>query len=156
MSDDMFDFECDKADKIDEDLPKGEWGQIGHTMKIIDTNKSFYDSVHAIIDVCYKRALHNGFWDEEENALIPESKVKALKVALMAEELFEAFKEIRDGNGNGPSDHIPEFNYEEEELADVIIRIFDYAGKYKLRLPEAILAKIAYNKSRPYKHGKKF
>jgi hypothetical protein len=32
----------------------------------------------------------------------------------------------------------------------------DYAAKRKLRIPEAILAKMEFNKTRPLKHGKKF
>lgn len=37
---------------------------------------------------------------------------------------------------------------EEVELADALIRIFDYAGAYKLDLGGALLEKMAYNKNR--------
>ena len=43
-----------------------------------------------------------------------------------------------------------------ECYARVVLTIMAMAGKHKLRVAEAIPAKMAYNKSRPYKHGKKF
>ena len=42
------------------------------------------------------------------------------------------------------------------ELADVVIRCFDMADYYGIDLEEAILEKHEFNKTRPYKHGKKF
>ena len=44
----------------------------------------------------------------------------------------------------------------EEELADVIIRIMDYAFGKDLDVAGAILAKIEYNQSREFMHGKTF
>lgn len=41
------------------------------------------------------------------------------------------------------------------ELADCIIRIFDYCGKAGIDIEEVIKAKHEYNKSRPYRHGGK-
>lgn len=52
-----------------------------------------------------------------------------------------------------PKDGKPEG--EVTELADIVIRVFDYAGKYKLNLGAAILQKMAWNKSRPKRHGGK-
>jgi len=52
------------------------------------------------------------------------------------------------------SDHIPDFAGIEEELADTIIRILDYAEFHKFRVGAAIMAKMAYNHDRPHKHGK--
>ena len=75
-------------------------------------------------------------------------------IALMHSELSEALEAIR--HGNPPDNHIPEFSGAEAELADCCIRIFDMAGEHGYRLGEAIIAKMAYNKTRPNKHGKKF
>jgi NTP pyrophosphatase (non-canonical NTP hydrolase) len=44
----------------------------------------------------------------------------------------------------------------EEELADAIIRIGDIAAIYSIDLNWHIKAKMAYNATRPYLHGKKY
>jgi NTP pyrophosphatase (non-canonical NTP hydrolase) len=76
------------------------------------------------------------------------------RIALMHSELSEALEYYR--KGNGPSDHIS-FTGVEEEFADVIIRIMDTAQEFGLDVASAILAKMEFNDSRPYKNGgKKF
>lgn len=87
--------------------------------------------------------------DELKDVLALE---KGAKYALMHSELSEGLEGVRKP---GPSDKIPEFTIEEEELADTIIRIMDYAGRFGLRIASAIVAKIEFNKSRGYKHGGK-
>ena len=49
-----------------------------------------------------------------------------------------------------------EYSSLEEELADTVIRIMDYAFGNDLDIAGAIIAKIEYNKSREYMHGKSF
>ena len=44
----------------------------------------------------------------------------------------------------------------EEELTDAIIRLCDLAGIYKIDLDWHVMAKMAYNETRPYKHGKNY
>ncbi|GHU64990.1 hypothetical protein FACS189447_03090 [Spirochaetia bacterium] len=44
----------------------------------------------------------------------------------------------------------------EEELADAMIRIGDIAGIYGIDLDWHIRAKMAYNATRPYLHGKNY
>ncbi len=41
------------------------------------------------------------------------------------------------------------------ELANLLIRIFDTCGTYGINLSEALRMKMAYNKTRPYRHGGK-
>lgn len=72
----------------------------------------------------------------------------------MHSELSEALEALR--HGNPMDDHIPEFTGVEAELADVVIRVMDYACSRNLRLGEAIVAKMAYNTTRENKHGKLF
>lgn len=41
------------------------------------------------------------------------------------------------------------------EIADIIIRCFDFAGEHGIDIERAVEEKMAYNKSRPFKHGGK-
>lgn len=43
----------------------------------------------------------------------------------------------------------------EDEVADAIIRLFDLCGFEGINIEVHIAEKLAYNKTRPYKHGKK-
>ena len=104
------------------------------------------DIINSLTKKAHQNAIAHGWWNEERSF--------GEIIALMHSELSEALEYARV-NPNALSDHIPEFTGIEEELADVIIRIFDYAGKEDLRLGEAIFEKMKYNKTRPYKHGNK-
>lgn len=42
-----------------------------------------------------------------------------------------------------------------EELADAIIRIADYCGAKQWDLTQALEIKMAYNRTRPFRHGNK-
>jgi NTP pyrophosphatase (non-canonical NTP hydrolase) len=42
-----------------------------------------------------------------------------------------------------------------EELADAIIRIADYCGSRNWDLGQALAVKMAYNRTRPFRHGGK-
>ena len=41
------------------------------------------------------------------------------------------------------------------ELADVIIRVLDFADEYQMPIVQAVLNKHAYNQTRPFRHGGK-
>lgn len=123
--------------------------------KEFDMNAS---NINETAKLLYADNAKRGFWDWPS----PEAKLdvveyslmkKAEKIALMHSELSEALEGIRKP---AASDKIPEFTCEEEEMADLYIRLMDYAGGFNLRLGDAIVAKLAYNATRPYKHGKKF
>ena len=93
----------------------------------------------------HKTAREKGWWDEPRQA--PEC------IALMHSELSEALEGYR--LGNPMSEKIAPFSQIEEELADVIIRILDYAEANSFEIEKALMAKMAYNETRPYRHGGK-
>ena len=72
---------------------------------------------------------------------------------LIHSEISEAVEWLR--HENPLSNHIPEFTGIEEELADIIIRVCNYAYAKKFDLGEAIIAKMNFNKTREHRHGGK-
>jgi NTP pyrophosphatase (non-canonical NTP hydrolase) len=41
------------------------------------------------------------------------------------------------------------------ELADVVIRVLHFSGKHGVDIEKAVIEKMAYNNTRPFKHGGK-
>jgi len=41
------------------------------------------------------------------------------------------------------------------EIADIVIRVFDFCGEHEIDLERIVLEKMAYNKTRPFRHGNK-
>lgn len=93
----------------------------------------------------HRIAVEHGWWETERSA--------GEALMLIVTELSEAMEAWRDGSPE--SGKIPGFSQVEEELADAVIRILDFAGGHDLNLEDALSAKMRYNESRPYRHGGK-
>lgn len=141
-----------------------------------NTFKSEFEEMQAEV---HDNSKAHGWWEESDRILAQVEGTDAVraisinetaaKLALIHSEVSEALEALRDGDppsqkiGNrevtayyvGLPDKVRALSQLEEELADVVIRCMDLAGRHGLRLASAIAAKHAYNKGRPYKHGGK-
>lgn len=85
----------------------------------------------------HKCAVEHGWWQDQR--YLPEL------LCLVHSEVSECLEAYRQNNKAGI----------EEELADIIIRVFDIAAAEGIDLEKAIKEKHEFNQKRPYRHGGK-
>lgn len=99
----------------------------------------------------HEQATLNGFWETgvtvgDKIALIHSEASEALEIHRDPEhQLTDVWERPEDGKPEG-------FII---ELADIVIRCMDLAERFDLSLERAIEKKMAFNATRPYKHGNK-
>lgn len=93
----------------------------------------------------YKTARQHGFIEA----------TFAQRIALIHSELSEALEWYREsGDFEGTFEDSKPVGVP-SELADVVIRVLDLCGYIDVDLESAIIDKMAYNTTRPYRHGDK-
>jgi NTP pyrophosphatase (non-canonical NTP hydrolase) len=129
--------------------------------------KGFYEEPEAIRSILQEHGV--GFVPAIDRLLF------AQRIALITSEASEALEANRKTNSvdyfNGHATDIiltksdSEFkeifeahikDTQQDEIADVFIRLLDLAGYMKIDLDFHVKAKLKYNALRPYKHGKKY
>jgi NTP pyrophosphatase (non-canonical NTP hydrolase) len=134
-------FEKDyKEQPLNSGLLMGEKKVNKWSIKILKGNleETKARTIPALVKRCHETAKSKGWWDTDRN----DGEI----IALMHSELSEALEALRKEDVANLT----------EELADVLIRIFDYCGARNLNIEKALLEKMEKNKARPYKHGKRF
>ncbi len=99
----------------------------------------------------HETSAEKGFWDQRGDADV------AVKIALIgceASELLEAFR-LPDRTAHCGKSGC-DLDVVEEELADVLIRTLDLCHFLGVDPEAVVLEKMAYNATRPAKHGKRF
>jgi NTP pyrophosphatase (non-canonical NTP hydrolase) len=135
--------------------------------------KGFYDKVTYVLDSLKIAAMN----DSNKSMYVAHSFVFnsfiVQQMALIITEMSEAIEKFRkDGIDIDLEPHsinneltydennkIFEMKYKDtvqDELADTLIRLLDLVGFLDMDIDGWVEAKLRYNKSRPYKHGKRF
>lgn len=104
-----------------------------------------FDALDRLATHLHEQAVAKGFTGE---------RTLERDLMLIMSEAFECFEDKR--HGKDMSEHIEGFTVEEEEFADMLIRILETSRRRGLRIGSATVAKVLFNSSRPHKHGKAF
>jgi len=99
-------------------------------------------SLNVIRDLCRREADR---WYHDLETGEPIQLNKGERCMLIVTEIAEAFEGERK---NLMDDKLPHRKMAEVELADALIRIFDYAGEHGYDLGGALLEKLEYNRTR--------
>ena len=125
-------------------------------------------NIQDLVKEAHENAKKHGFWEDVEMLVHEYDEIDILEAAMCKEwidgcksdlsnaictrlmlivgEVAEAMEGLRKND---------RANFQ-EELADIMIRVFDLAGGLEVDLESEIKKKMEMNKSRFYKHGKSF
>lgn len=118
-----------------------------------DMNQTHIEALNELSRAAYSNAVAKGFHGKDGD-LVADYARWAVNIHGEVSELWEA---ARKGNLQIPCDKAGDgcfLTCEEEELADIIIRVLDTAGARGVNIGRAVLLKMAYNATRPHMHGK--
>ena len=93
-------------------------------------------------ELCH--AANKKWWHDPKTGE-PIQRNKGEQLMLIVSELSECMEGVRK---DLPDDKLPHRSMEEVEMADALIRMFDYAAGHKLDLEGAFFEKMAYNAQR--------
>lgn len=109
------------------------------------------DRIEELAILCHETAREKGFWRDNDELFggdVNHPIWLLSRLGLIHSEVSEALEEVRKV-GMDPTAFV-------EELADILIRVFDLAGGMMLGwlLAEQVNAKMEKNRQRPPMHGK--
>lgn len=111
-----------------------------------------------VVAISHETSKLKGWWENPDRN-IPE------QLCLIHSEISEALEEYRSGaavnlirdslNPNYDPSRLLKLEGVGIELADAVIRIADFCGRYGIDLEACLRAKMRYNLTRPHRHGGK-
>lgn len=107
-------------------VSKRWWGHYGAGAPYTEHNQTFLEAMALVMTECAE-AIEHFRHGLEVNQLV----------------------QFSDGDGHLKPDGVP------SELADIIIRVLDICGAWDVDIDEAFRLKMAYNATRPERHGEK-
>lgn len=103
--------------------------------------------IATIVELAHANAVAKGFYDPPQTL--------GERLALIHSEVSEALEDVRAGKmttttrEDGKPEGFP------SEMADIVIRVADLCGSLGIDLGAAIEQKMAFNRTRPHRHGGK-
>jgi NTP pyrophosphatase (non-canonical NTP hydrolase) len=142
-----------------------------------------FAGLNALATMCYENSRLHGFHDDAPVDEIAARDRAGNRRMLIVGEVAEAHEELRKGKRLDETWHsfpginldgiesgivldldalaaeqgvVPKPEGVPSELADVIIRVLDFATEHNIDIGAIVQEKMKYNASRPYKHNKAF
>jgi len=140
----------------------------------------FVRAFKGVAEEAHRVGVAKGWWPGVNQGVMPDQGTMSDRgecgrndgelIALIHSELSEALEALR--HGDPPDEHLnkanaqhptsnaqrrmkEQFRSAETEMADAIIRIMDMGVARGWRIAEALVAKMAFNETRPHRHGGK-
>lgn len=122
---------------------------------IVNRANDIEGAIEVLVAISHTTAYEKGWHPDTETPTFGE------QMALIHSEVSESLEAWRDYG-----DVVPRYEHFEtsamskphgvpSELADILIRVFDVAGKYHIDLGSALIDKLSFNLTRPVRHGGK-
>lgn len=119
--------------------------------------QEFITAYNALATTIHEDNARKGFWPNGGRINGAPSAKNERNVGemlmLAVSELSEALEAHRK---NLADDKLPHYDGITVEIADCIIRLMDTGYGLGLPVAEALIEKLAYNRTRPFKHGKAY
>lgn len=96
-----------------------------------------------------------GLWAKSKGWREAEPRNPLVLAALIHTEVSELVEGYRHGNPMCDKPGLEGMSNAAEELADIVIRVCDFADEHGIDLGDAVIRKLAVNQKRPHRHGGK-